>query len=190
MRCASAAAITPPTRWPRWRSPPDRLPARAHAARACARYRARAASRGISWRPGGVDAFDDSKGTNVGATVAALDGLGADKAPASWWSSSAATARDGFRAAGRPVRHHARRGLIGRDAERIEAAGGGDVLPRAAPRHAADAVRCASSQRACRRRGAARPACASLDMFPQLRPSRRGVRRRCALAPATAGDGA
>ena len=30
----------------------------------------------------GVDAFDDSKGTNVGATVAALDGLGADKAPA------------------------------------------------------------------------------------------------------------
>jgi UDP-N-acetylmuramoylalanine--D-glutamate ligase len=31
---------------------------------------------------GGVEAFDDSKGTNVGATVAALDGLGADKAPA------------------------------------------------------------------------------------------------------------
>src|SRR5439155_27336805 len=30
----------------------------------------------------GIDAFDDSKGTNVGATVAALDGLGADKAPA------------------------------------------------------------------------------------------------------------
>ena len=30
----------------------------------------------------GVDAFDDSKGTNVGATVAALNGLGADKAPA------------------------------------------------------------------------------------------------------------
>jgi UDP-N-acetylmuramoylalanine--D-glutamate ligase len=31
---------------------------------------------------GGIEAFDDSKGTNVGATVAALDGLGADKAPA------------------------------------------------------------------------------------------------------------
>jgi UDP-N-acetylmuramoylalanine--D-glutamate ligase len=31
---------------------------------------------------GDVDAFDDSKGTNVGATVAALKGLGADKAPA------------------------------------------------------------------------------------------------------------
>ena len=28
---------------------------------------------------GGVEAFDDSKGTNVGATVAALNGLGADK---------------------------------------------------------------------------------------------------------------
>ena len=30
---------------------------------------------------GGVEAFDDSKGTNVGATVAALEGLGAEKAP-------------------------------------------------------------------------------------------------------------
>ncbi len=30
----------------------------------------------------GVDAFDDSKGTNVGATVAAINGLGADKSPA------------------------------------------------------------------------------------------------------------
>jgi UDP-N-acetylmuramoylalanine--D-glutamate ligase len=30
---------------------------------------------------GGIEAFDDTKGTNVGATVAALDGLGADKAP-------------------------------------------------------------------------------------------------------------
>ncbi|MEP7302874.1 MAG: UDP-N-acetylmuramoyl-L-alanine--D-glutamate ligase, partial [Caldimonas sp.] len=29
----------------------------------------------------GVEAFDDSKGTNVGATLAALDGLGADRAP-------------------------------------------------------------------------------------------------------------
>ena len=29
----------------------------------------------------GVDAYDDSKGTNVGATVAALQGLGADQAP-------------------------------------------------------------------------------------------------------------
>jgi UDP-N-acetylmuramoylalanine--D-glutamate ligase len=38
-----------------------------------------------SARVGGVEAFDDSKGTNVGATVAALLGLGADKAPPSWW---------------------------------------------------------------------------------------------------------
>ena len=30
----------------------------------------------------GVDAFDDSKGTNVGATLAALEGLGAERAPA------------------------------------------------------------------------------------------------------------
>jgi UDP-N-acetylmuramoylalanine--D-glutamate ligase len=32
---------------------------------------------------GGIDFFDDSKGTNVGATAAALLGLGADKAPPS-----------------------------------------------------------------------------------------------------------
>ena len=32
----------------------------------------------------GVEDFDDSKGTNVGATVAALDGLGADERRASW----------------------------------------------------------------------------------------------------------
>ena len=30
----------------------------------------------------GVDAYDDSKGTNVGATVAAIKGLGEDRAPA------------------------------------------------------------------------------------------------------------
>jgi hypothetical protein len=37
-----------------------------------------------------VEYFDDSKGTNVGATVAALQGWAPS---ASWWSSSAATAR-------------------------------------------------------------------------------------------------
>ena len=36
-------------------------------------------------RIGEVDAYDDSKGTNVGATVAALQGLGADRHRASWW---------------------------------------------------------------------------------------------------------
>jgi UDP-N-acetylmuramoylalanine--D-glutamate ligase len=34
---------------------------------------------------GGIEAFDDSKGTNVGATVAALEGLGADVRRAGWW---------------------------------------------------------------------------------------------------------
>ena len=37
---------------------------------------------GYEGEVGGIEAFDDSKGTNVGATVAALEGLGADKAPA------------------------------------------------------------------------------------------------------------
>ena len=59
----------------------DRLPAGADAARP-ARVRRRAAPRRAHRELDGVDAFDDSKGTNVGATVAALNGLGDDKAPA------------------------------------------------------------------------------------------------------------
>jgi UDP-N-acetylmuramoylalanine--D-glutamate ligase len=59
-------------------------------------------------RVGEVEAFDDSKGTNVGATVAALNGLGADKAPGKLviilggatrapWPPSAATRRPSSR---------------------------------------------------------------------------------------------
>ena len=73
---------------------------------------------------GGIEAFDDSKGTNVGATVAALEGLGEERRRAGWWSSSAATAR--ARTSRRwPRRWRATRGpwrLIGRDAALIEAA--------------------------------------------------------------------
>jgi UDP-N-acetylmuramoylalanine--D-glutamate ligase len=52
---------------------------------------------------GGVEAFDDSKGTNVGATVAALEGLGADKR-AGQAGGDPGRRRQGqdFSAAGRP----------------------------------------------------------------------------------------
>ena len=148
-----------------------RLPAGADAARPA---RIPAASR-IAWSRsaivGGVDAFDDSKGTNVGATVAALDGLGADKAPASWSSSSAATAR------GRTSRRWprrgaacARRGLIGRDAPPHPRGAGRHWRAAAAPRHAGGR-RAGAEQAACRRRRAAEsPACASLDMFRNYAP--------------------
>ncbi len=115
----------------------------------------------------GVDAFDDSKGTNVGATVAALDGLGADKAPAKLVIILGGDGKgQDFAPLRAPIERHARAvATLGRDAERIEAALAGLALPmqrhdtlEAAVRwcferaHAGDAVLLS-------------PACASLDMF-------------------------
>ena len=116
---------------------------------------------------GGVDAFDDSKGTNVGATVAALDGLGADKAPAKLVVILGGDGKgQDFAPLAAPIARHARAiATIGRDAPRIEQALAGTSLPlqrhdtlEAAVRwcferaHAGDAVLLS-------------PACASLDMF-------------------------
>ena len=116
---------------------------------------------------GGVDAFDDSKGTNVGATVAALDGLGADNAPAKLVVILGGDGKgQDFAPLAAPIARHARAvATIGRDAARIEQALAGTSLPlqrhdtlEAAVRwcferaHAGDAVLLS-------------PACASLDMF-------------------------
>jgi len=115
----------------------------------------------------GVDAYDDSKGTNVGATVAALNGLGADKAPARLVVILGGDGKgQDFSPLLEPVRRHARAvATIGRDAEAIESALAGTGVPtqrfdtlQAATRwaferaHAGDAVLLS-------------PACASLDMF-------------------------
>ena len=115
----------------------------------------------------GVDAFDDSKGTNVGATVAALNGLGADKAPARLVVILGGDGKgQDFSPLAEPVRRHARAvALIGRDAASIEQALADTGVPlqrfetlQAATRwcferaHAGDAVLLS-------------PACASLDMF-------------------------
>ena len=57
----------------------------------------------------GVDAFDDSKGTNVGATVAALEGLGADRAPAKLVVILGGDGKgQDFTALEAPLRRHAR----------------------------------------------------------------------------------
>jgi UDP-N-acetylmuramoylalanine--D-glutamate ligase len=115
----------------------------------------------------GVDAYDDSKGTNVGATVAALDGLGADKAPA---KLAVILGGDGkgqdFAPLAEPVRRHARAvATIGRDADAIEQALAGSGVPL--QRHAT----LQAATRWCfehARSGDAvllSPACASLDMF-------------------------
>jgi len=115
----------------------------------------------------GVEAYDDSKGTNVGATVAALNGLGDDKAPAKLVVILGGDGKgQDFMPLLAPVQRHARAvATLGRDAQAIEQAlqGSGVTLQRhdslpAATRwaferaHAGDAVLLS-------------PACASLDMF-------------------------
>jgi UDP-N-acetylmuramoylalanine--D-glutamate ligase len=115
----------------------------------------------------GVDAFDDSKGTNVGATVAALDGLGADKAPAKLVVILGGDGKgQDFAPLAAPVQRWARAvATIGRDAQRIEAALAATGVPL--QRHATlpEATRWCFEQA---QRGDAvllSPACASLDMF-------------------------
>ncbi len=115
----------------------------------------------------GIDAYDDSKGTNVGATVAALAGLGADRAPG---RLAVILGGDGkgqdFAPLAEPVARHARSvATIGRDAPAIEAvlAGAGVTVERHASLEAATRWACAQA-----RSGDAvllSPACASLDMF-------------------------
>ena len=115
----------------------------------------------------GVDAFDDSKGTNVGATVAALLGLGADKAPAKLVVILGGDGKgQDFSPLAEPVARHARAvATIGRDAAAIEAALASTDVP--VERH--ETLQ-AATRWACGRAQAGdavllSPACASLDMF-------------------------
>jgi len=115
----------------------------------------------------GVDFYDDSKGTNVGATVAAINGLGADRAPAKLVlilggdgkGQDFSPLREGVARHGRAV------ALIGRDALQIEAALQDSQLPM--QRH--DTLEAATSW--CLQQAHSgdsvllSPACASLDMF-------------------------
>jgi UDP-N-acetylmuramoylalanine--D-glutamate ligase len=120
---------------------------------------------------GGVEAFDDSKGTNVGATVAALDGLGADRAPA---RLAVILGGDGkgqdFAALAAPLARHARAvALIGRDAAAIEAAIESALAAAGVPvrRHGSlpEAVSWCFAQSMPGDAVLLSPACASLDMF-------------------------
>jgi UDP-N-acetylmuramoylalanine--D-glutamate ligase len=118
-----------------------------------------------------VEAYDDSKGTNVGATVAALRGLGEDRAPQRLVVILGGDGKgQDFTPLAEPIARHVRAvALIGRDAGLIERAIAGaaaqasvtlerhDTLPQAvawcfAQAHAGDAVLLS-------------PACASMDMF-------------------------
>jgi UDP-N-acetylmuramoylalanine--D-glutamate ligase len=119
----------------------------------------------------GVDAFDDSKGTNVGATVAALTGLGADRAPA---KLAVILGGDGkgqdFAPLAEPLRRHARAvATLGRDAQAIETAIGPALQAEGVPwqRHATleAATRWCFEQARSGDAVLLSPACASLDMF-------------------------
>ena len=112
----------------------------------------------------GVEYFDDSKGTNVGATVAALAGLGADR------RLVVILGGDGkgqdFSPLAAPVARHVRAAvLIGRDAPQIRAALGGCGVPLLDAATLAEAVRLASQQAQAGDAVLLSPACASLDMF-------------------------
>jgi UDP-N-acetylmuramoylalanine--D-glutamate ligase len=116
---------------------------------------------------GGIDAFDDSKGTNVGATEAALVGLGSERAPAKLVVILGGDGKgQDFAPLAAPLARHARAVLtIGRDAARIEAAIGpsGIAFERCATLEAA--VEAAFAKAVHGDAVLLSPACASLDMF-------------------------
>ena len=122
-------------------------------------------------RVGDVEVFDDSKGTNVGATVAALSGLGADQAPAKLLAILGGDGKgQDFSALAQPVARHARAvALIGRDAGAIDAALAADPASAAVPRQRhdslEDAVNWCFDQAQAGDALLLSPACASLDMF-------------------------
>ncbi|RYF36239.1 MAG: UDP-N-acetylmuramoyl-L-alanine--D-glutamate ligase, partial [Comamonadaceae bacterium] len=122
----------------------------------------------------GVEYFDDSKGTNVGATVAALQGLGQAASELPVGSSGrklvVILGGDGkgqdFSPLAAPVARHARAAvLIGRDAPRIRAV----LEPAGVPLLDAESMEQAVSLATQRAHSGdavlMSPACASFDMF-------------------------
>ncbi len=110
----------------------------------------------------GVEYYDDSKGTNVGATVAALRGLGR--------RCRLIAGGDGkgqdFSALAEPVRRHAASVyLIGADAPRLQEALAASEVPLVACASLEEAVRRASADARDGEAVLLSPACASLDMF-------------------------
>ncbi len=116
---------------------------------------------------GGVEAVDDSKGTNVGATVAAIEGLGEDRVSAKLLVILGGDGKgQDFSPLAAPVARHARAvATIGRDAEAIEAVLAATGVP--VQRHATleEAVRWCFAQAHEGDAVLLSPACASLDMF-------------------------
>ena len=112
----------------------------------------------------GVEYFDDSKGTNVGATVAALAGLGADRKLVLILGGEG-KGQD-FSPLADPVARYVRAVvLIGRDAPLIRAALQGRQVELLAAASMAQAVSLAAAQAQAGDAVLMSPACASFDMF-------------------------
>ncbi len=127
-----------------------------------------------------VEYFDDSKGTNVGATVAALGGLGEDRRVVVILGGEG-KGQD-FEPLASPVRQYARAVvLIGRDAPLIEAAlaSTGVTLMHAGSMH--EAVQMAARRAHPGDAVLLSPACASFDMFKNY-PHRAAVFREAVQA--------
>jgi UDP-N-acetylmuramoylalanine--D-glutamate ligase len=115
----------------------------------------------------GIDAYDDSKGTNVGATVAALTGLGADRAPAKLVVILGGDGKgQDFAPLAAPVERHARAvALIGRDAAAIGRVLQDVPVPMQTFATLEDATRWCYTLARSGDAVLLSPACASLDMF-------------------------
>jgi UDP-N-acetylmuramoylalanine--D-glutamate ligase len=115
----------------------------------------------------GVEAFDDSKGTNVGATVAALLGLGPDKAPNKLVVILGGDGKgQDFAPLVPAVAEHARAvALIGRDGPAIAELLSGLDLPQQIFESLEQATRWCFEQARPGDGVLLSPACASLDMF-------------------------
>lgn len=110
----------------------------------------------------GVDFVNDSKGTNVGATVAALEGMGR---PVVLIAGGLGKGQD-FAPLAHAVRRHAKAVvLMGQDAPLIRAALGESPLALSEASSMEDAVRAAMAHAKAGDVVLLSPACASMDMF-------------------------
>jgi len=116
---------------------------------------------------GDVEFIDDSKGTNVGATAAALSGLGVDRAPHKLVLILGGDGKgQDFTPLAEGLRRHARAAAtIGRDAPALEAVLQSCGVPFQRCATLPEAVRWAAAQAEGGDAVLLSPACASLDMF-------------------------
>lgn len=128
----------------------------------------------------GVTWINDSKGTNVGATLAALQGL---SGPLVWLGGGQGKGQD-FAALRAPLQHKARAAIVfGADAARIEIELGSSIDTR----RVADLDKAVSLARGVAQAGdrvLLSPACASLDQFRNYED--RGTQFRALVLSATA----